>query len=100
MEAAFSAFPGEISPLDGKGRMTGDLPVRKPRISRTRRERRIDRALQQPDLDRMLDRNAPGGSVELAVDRDGHSLDRVRRDVQPLSDLREGQMGGEIRQQT
>ena len=47
------------------------------------RPRRIDRALQQPDLDSALDRLAARRDAELAVDRDRLGLRGVARDEQP-----------------
>ena len=51
--------------------------------------RRVDRALQEPDLDGALDRLAARGGAQLAVDRDRLGLDGVARDEQPARDLRE-----------
>ena len=40
----------------------------------------VDAALQEPNLDRALDRGAARGGTELAVDRECLALDRVARD--------------------
>ena len=61
--------------------------------------RRVDRALQEPDLDGTLDRLAARRGPELAVDRDRFGLDGVARDEQPARDLREREMRREVRKQ-
>jgi hypothetical protein len=58
------------------------------------------RRLDEADLLGDGDRLAPAGDAELAVDRDRLGLDRVPRNVQALSDLPEGQVRGEEREQT
>ena len=45
-----------------------------------------------------LDRRAPRRHAELPVDREGLGLHRVRRQVQALGDLPEGEVGGQQRQ--
>lgn len=54
---------------------------------------------QQAGLLQAVDRLAAGGDAELAVDRQRLALDRVRRDIETLAHLPEGQVGRQQRQE-
>ena len=63
------------------------------------RPRGVDRALEEPELDRALDRVTARRDAELAIDRDRLALDGVARDEQPGRDLREHEMRGQVGEQ-
>ena len=63
------------------------------------RPRRVDRVLHEPDLDGALDRLTTRRDTELAVDGHRFRLRRVAGDEEPVRDLREGEMGCEVRKQ-
>src|SRR5262245_31032930 len=56
------------------------------------------RERNEADLLRALDRLAAGGDAELVVHRERVLLHRVVREVQPLADLPEGEVGGQQRE--
>ena len=52
--------------------------------------------VQQPEFEGALDRSAPTGDQQLAIDRDRVGLDGVARHVQMVADLRQGAVRGQL----